>query len=382
MNRNCKKIEEYLVDYLYQELAAKKTLEVEKHLRSCTQCTQTLESWRAIHRAYQRSTEEPQVASYTKQKILAVAEEELLRSPSWNERFLWGLKIATVPIAIFVLVLFLNAQKDPEVEMTKAAPEPAPRRMAARQDAPVPLPVPSAAAPDAGEHKQAELESQASRKVEAPKLKDQSYSDRNEEVSAKEDVRALGSVGEEAPPPSPPAAEGPPMDAVSNMERDASQVKVKVASPQQKAASITAVSKKAEEPLEKAQEQFRSKNVKEGQNLLRQAISSDDEKSLAGKLHEQGSTYQNQGEYGLAITHYENVQSNYKDYSRMDDVLLRLGDSYAEVGEFNKAVNVYRQVSPSQRKIAVERIQRLQKKREAQQQLESLGYISEPKKND
>src|SRR5687768_16879910 len=124
MKMNCKKAEEYLVDYLYQELPAKKTLEIEKHLHTCAQCSTTLESWRTIHRAYQRSAEEPQVAPYTKQKILAIAEEELLRTPSWKERVFWGLKLATVPIAIFVLVLFLNTDKEQEMAMQKVEPEP------------------------------------------------------------------------------------------------------------------------------------------------------------------------------------------------------------------------------------------------------------------
>ena len=124
MNMNCKKAEEYLVDYLYQELPAKKTLEIEKHLQECGNCNATLESWRAIHRAYQRSTEEPLVASYTKQKILAIAEQELLRPRAWSEKFLWALKLATVPLAIFILVLFLNSKKDPpDMALRQAQPD-------------------------------------------------------------------------------------------------------------------------------------------------------------------------------------------------------------------------------------------------------------------
>src|SRR5262245_66620513 len=84
MSMSGKKAEEYLVEYLYQELPAKKTLEIEKHLQECAACAKTLESWRAIHRGYQRSAEEPQVAPYFKQKILAAAEEELTRGPSWT----------------------------------------------------------------------------------------------------------------------------------------------------------------------------------------------------------------------------------------------------------------------------------------------------------
>ena len=387
MNRDCKKIEEYLVDYLYQELPAKKTLLVEKHLRGCKSCAQTLESWTAIHRAYQRTTEEPQIAPYTKQKVLAAAQEELLRSPSWKERVLWGLKLATVPIAIFVIVLFLNSNRELNVAMTKPTPA-APTQVMRDERMPVDS-EPQRAPATVGDKKLRErremTDTELKRKGDEPADLDVISSRREQESLQKDQNKALKSLGyvagNEAPAPSapPPTPDESRYDAAAEGNRENAQIALEEPPVAQKAAAVSNVNK-AEQPFEEAQKQFRSKNVKEGQNLLRQAISYDDERALAGKLHEQGSSYQTQGEYGLAIAQYENVQNNYKDYARMDDVLLRLGDSYAEIGEFNKAVNAYNQVSPAQRKQAIDRIQRLSKKREAQRQLESLGY-TQPKKD-
>src|SRR5215467_8724027 len=100
---NCKKAEKFLIDYVYRELSAKKTVEVEKHLSVCDNCAKTVESWRAIHQGFLRASEEAPAASpYLKQKLLIAAREELDREPSYAERFMVLLKPAVLlPILIF-----------------------------------------------------------------------------------------------------------------------------------------------------------------------------------------------------------------------------------------------------------------------------------------
>ena len=382
MSMNCNKAEEYLVDYLYQELPAKKTLEIEKHLHSCAHCAKTLESWRAIHRAYQRNAEEPQIAPYFKQKILAVAEEELSRSPSWTERFTLGLKFATIPIAIFVIVLFLNQQ---EKKMAMQTPQPEPAAPASKSE--VARDVKQEASPLARERKQ-DSTGYGGKRSEAEysdKLKARPYDERLDKDLAEKNKEEVGSdapVGGIVANEQPPAAAAPAMSAPEEevqqygAEADHQQGK----SQPSTARKVSAISKKtAEEPFQKAQQELEKSNMKGWQSNVQEAISLDDQRALASKLHQEGNIYQSRGEYGKAIPNFEQVQSNYRDYPQRDDVLLRLGDSYAEVGQFDKAVRSYQQVSPSQRKVARDRIQRLQKKQEAQEQLRSLGYVSSDK---
>jgi tetratricopeptide (TPR) repeat protein len=381
MSMNCKKAEEYLVDYLYQELPAKKTLEIEKHLQGCVHCTKTLESWRAIHRAYQRNAEEPQIAPYFKQKILAVAEEELSRSPSWTDRFALGLKFATIPIAIFVIVLFLN-QKEKEIAMTKPQEKvtaPATKSEVARDTRQAETPVERERKQDSfgygGKRSEADYADKLKARPYDERL-DKDVAEKNKEVAAS-DAPAGGPVANEAPPATPPASA--PAQEVQQYGAQA-DYEEQAKSETLGASKISTVSKKTvEEPYQKAQQELERSNMKGWQSNVQEAISLDDQKTLASKLHQEGNVYQSRGEYGKAIPNFEQVQSNYRDYPQRDDVLLRLGDSYAEVGQFDKAVRTYQQVSSPQQRVAKERIQRLQKKQEAQQQLRSLGYVTSDK---
>ena len=386
MNMNCKKAEEYLVDYLYQELPAKKTLEIEKHLRGCTHCSNTLESWRTIHRAYQRTTEEPQIATYTKQKILAFAEEELRRTPGWSEKLLWVIKLATVPVAIFVIVLFLNAKKEPSSDMAMRRNEPQPPASIVQPQSKAEVAKPQQAITGGRKvdlydsNKQVELKRKAANYADPSSPAPATEAPKKEmDQETEEKLRSLGYVsGSDAPAENrsmPAASPAPPPataeeTATSDYRQRTDELSAK------KTGIISKVSKDAPEvPLRKAQQQFEQNNVVEGQKLLNEATASDDGKELADKLYQEGNAFQTRGELGKAIPYYEQVQTNYKNYTRMDEVLLRLGDSYAEVGQFDKAVQTYNQVSPSQQKIARERISRLQKKQEAQKQLETLGYV-------
>ena len=108
-----------------------------------------------------------------------------------------------------------------------------------------------------------------------------------------------------------------------------------------------------------------------------QAISKDKNKTLASQFHEAGITYQQNKEPQQAIVQFNLVLNNYPDYSNAPDVLLRLGDSYAEIGQYGNAIKVFRQLSRMEgmRNIANERISNLESQQKVQEQLRSLGYI-------
>ena len=385
MSMNCKKAEEYLVEYLYQELPAKKTLEIEKHLRDCAVCAKTLESWRAIHRGYQRSAEEPQVAPYFKQKILAAAEDELLRTPSWSDRLLFGLKIATVPIAIFLVLIVFNETRNHTANIAM-------KNDGNVQQAP-------AVVSETGARQQEETKAPVQAKQQLQDYRDrrESYANndklntapqdfekrlKDEKESAKKETNSLERSDMDQPAASPPASEpAPQQEEQSYGAAKPDQREIAQAPAEQKGATISPVSKSkiADAQWTLAQTNLENNNVKEAQKNYQEAISQDSYKALASELHQNGIIYQNKGEYAKAILQYNLVQTNYRDYPEMDDLLLRLGDSYAAVGQFDKAVKAYRQVSPGQQKTAQQRIQQLQKKREAQEQLKTLGYVDSNK---
>ena len=380
MSMNCNKAEEYLVDYLYQELPAKKTLEIEKHLHSCARCAKTLESWRAIHRAYQRNAEEPQVAPYFKQKILAVAEEELSRPRSWTERFGLGLKLATIPIAIFVIVLFLN-QKEKEIASVRPQQEvaaPASKMEPARDTRQLKTSATRERKQDStgygGKRSEADYATDKLQARPYDERLDKDVAEKNKEVAAVSDAPAEGQVANEEPPAAP-AASAP----LQGVEQFGAEPKYEQAKPEPTAAKKGRIAETADVSFRQAQQDLERSNMKGWQSNVQEAISLDDQRALASKLHQEGNIYQSRGEYGKAIPNFEQVQLNYRDYPQRDDVLLRLGDSYAEVGQFDKAVRAYQQISRSQQKVARDRIQRLQKKQEAQEQLRSLGYVSSDK---
>src|SRR3990172_322088 len=165
---NCKKAETYLVEYLYQELSAKKTVAIEKHLHACDHCTKTLESWRAIHRGYQRSAEELQPSPYLKQRLLVMAREQLSRTPSIAERLFLGFKIAALPILIFGILMVFNLQKQKptEIAQTKKATPAAPAQMV-------------------------DKESRLARTVESPKRRDAGSTQYNTEGKISKDEMSL-----------------------------------------------------------------------------------------------------------------------------------------------------------------------------------------------
>ena len=105
---DCNRAEKLLVEYVYQELSAKATVKLEKHLHLCDRCSKTLENWQAIHRGFQKSTGETAVPPYLKQRILVSAKEELQLKPTFSEMFVSFLRPAMVaPVIIFGLIALL-----------------------------------------------------------------------------------------------------------------------------------------------------------------------------------------------------------------------------------------------------------------------------------
>src|SRR5262249_31938134 len=118
MSMNCKKAETLLVEYLYEELSAQKTLELERHLQSCDQCSATLESWRAIHNGYQKMEDLPAPSPFLKQRIVAAAEEELARKPSFATRLFAVLRPAiAIPVILVALLALWPLWMEKKTEM-------------------------------------------------------------------------------------------------------------------------------------------------------------------------------------------------------------------------------------------------------------------------
>ncbi|HJZ13676.1 MAG TPA: zf-HC2 domain-containing protein, partial [Acidobacteriota bacterium] len=114
----CEKCEKLLVGYLYQELSAKRMIEVEKHLQSCRICARTLESWQTIHAGYQKTTVDEEASPFLKQRILMAAKEQLTKEPSWIQSALAVLKpVIVLPIIVVSLLAVLYMQFTPARKM-------------------------------------------------------------------------------------------------------------------------------------------------------------------------------------------------------------------------------------------------------------------------
>ncbi len=368
MSMNCKKAEEHLVEYLYQELSAGKTLQIEKHLKTCRSCARTLENWRAIHRGYQQSSEDSQVSPFLKQRILAAAEEELRRSPSWSERIFWGVKILAVPVALFVILLVLNIewQNSTDVAMTKQQAEPSPAVSESKAESPKPV----SSVPDTKLYDRPRRDDTDKPREESGYR--QQILEKGKDIAAETESKKQYAASPSAPPLEQPAASEPEQlgAAVGGKTAEVDEI-----IPQQK--TRMAFNQTVGDQFNESQVQLQKNDVKRAKEIADSAISNDPNRSLASQFHQYGVNYQNQGEYGKAILNFQLVQSNYRDYRYIDDVLLGLGDSFAEVGEFDKAEQAYKQMSTAKQSISQDRIRRLTRKKEAQEQLKSLGYVDQ-----
>lgn len=410
---DCHKAEKLLVEYLYQELSPEKTLEVEKHLETCDACAKTLHNWRGIHRGFQRSNDVPQPAPFLKTRILAAAREEVVRKPAWSEQILSWVKPALIlPILVFgLLVLLFLPNRQPE--MAKASKVPAQSTPALLPAAPPPQKTaeldkesleklkslgyigeakqqPPASAPAADFRSKTERQSTEARdRIATGTLAEKAKENETglqQELAGGERSQALKDATqaenqpaqEPAPPPqysldvqqqkkmaqSPPSAAAP-----ANMEQP-SEVAAGAGKPDAKLANF-----------DKAQFYFKNNDLASGKNAADEAIRSDKDSSLAAQFHQAGRQYQEQGETQQAIVQYNLVLNNYPSYNQNADVLLRLGESYEQIGEYDKAIRVYQQLEriASMKNVASEKLRTLSKKRQVQEQLRSLGYVDKNK---
>lgn len=407
---DCSKAEKLLVEYLYQELSPEKTLEMEKHLETCDACAKTLENWRGIHRGFQRSNDIPQPQPFLKTRILAAAREEAERRPSLAERLLFWVKPAVIlPVVIFglLVLLFMPARQS---DMAKAkAPAQAettstPAVAAQREAQPA----------EGGRVTTKEVKDLKAlgyvggEKTDQPST--EAYSDelrrkeevdaersRDQEVSSTLDDKAkkTGYFGEPAAAPTAPGKREPsavyeaqPAD-VAPQENKLAEKQVAApapalqsppqAAPSQAASGLVAGTKPDETEANFQKAQFLSKNndLPQAKKAAEDAIRTDKDRALASQFHEAGRQYQSQGEPQQAILQYNLVLKNYPDYSGSPDVLLRLGESYEQVGEYVNAIRTYEQLGQiaSMKKVADEKMRTLTKKKQVQEQLRSLGYV-------
>lgn len=396
---NCKKAEKLLIDYLYQELSAKKTLAVEKHLQTCEKCTKTAESWRAIHQGFHRAAEdEPSASPYLKQKLLIAAREELDRKQTFAERFMGLLKpVVLLPIVIFAIatILYFPWKSRQKMEIAQFSP--------ARKVAPAGnQELLKAEQTKTGTLTDYDLNKKKTDELQSYRNKDASFSYReqpkqaaksqNLSQSQRDKLRGLGYIsGREEkratptePSPASPAPVAPPSanepEATNAQMAARPQIAQEVAPEAQPTVMSKAEAKETGDSyFQEAQSSFQQNDLKNGQRLNQQAVEHDGARSLAGQFYQTGIQYQQNRDCEKAILQFSMVVNNYRDYSGMENVLLRLGDCYAEIGQIQAAKKIYTQLLQysSSKQIATQKIQEIDKKIQTQEQLKALGYVSQ-----
>lgn len=416
---DCKKAEKLLVEYLYQELSPKYTVDLEKHLQVCDKCIQTLENWRAIHRGYQKTTDEAPAVPYLRQRILSAAKEELQRKPSFSERFFTVLKPALIlPVILFGLIATLMLYQT-KPKMMSEAPMP-PAKVIPEQ------PSVSSSSLDFDKRKAAEGERYSESKPDT--YRNERAKPLDEETSEK--LKSLGYIstgseerdrltsadkkagGKDAPynkeyeqnAPAPKTIE--PQREEAPQEQNASKnetgqvaggaiapatppssAPAPIQAQQLEAKKMAKAATTPERDFEVAQENFSRNNLNDGIAVANQAIQNDKSQGradLAVQFHEAGKRYQQNKEPEQAIVQYNLVLNNYPAYSGTPDVLLRLAESYEQRGDYDQAVKTYQQLAqyPTMKNTAVRRIGDMQKKQKARDQLRSLGYTDQQQKNN
>ena len=398
---NCKKAEKLLVEYLYQELSPSQTVAIEKHLQSCENCAKTLESWRAIHGGFQNS-DYPEVSPYLKQKILTAARQELTRKPTFMERFSFLLKPSFVlPVMIFgLLALFyipFRANRNTEIVMaSKPQPSPAVSQMTEAQ--------PNKQEVDRLESRtnsersdggyREKTKEEALTKSKDSKLRDSSVAQRQpedyEKAAAAKEAGSLNgfnqasqenenkkSMTAASPPaeiaqasPAPPPASEPPQ-AEGGQKYDEKNAVGGMLAYKSQSIENNAVT------FQRAQMQIKNNELSKGRETAQQAIDQDKGGSLASQFHQAGVQYQKEHENDKAILQFNLLMKNYPDYPQRADVLLRLGDSYRELGRYDEAQKTYEQLLALQpsNKTAAQRLMLLNKRKQSEEQLRSLGYV-------
>jgi TolA-binding protein len=407
---DCKKAEKRLVEYLYQELSPKYTVDLEKHLQVCDKCTQTLENWRAIHRGYQKTTDEAPAVPYLRQRILSAAKEELQRKPSFSERFFLVLKPALIlPVILFGLIATLMLYQTKPKQMSQAPVHAVPEQPSVSSSS---LDLDKTKAPKREMYKAESKPDTYSNEREKPvdketeeKLRSLGYigtgsEKRDRLAAADEKAGAKDNRNKEYRQDAPASrTEGlEPQKELAPQEQNASKNETGQAAggaiaPSTPPASAPAqvqqleakkMAKVAEPTFEEAQNYFRNNNLNDGKVVAEQVIQNDKSQGRADfavQFHEAGKRYQEHKEPEQAIVQYNLVLNNYPGYSGSPDVLLRLAESYEQIGDYDQALKVYQQLSqyPAMKNTAVRRIGDMQKKQKTRDQLKSLGYTDEKK---
>lgn len=389
---NCKQAEKLLVEFLYQELSAKKTVAVEKHLQVCDHCTRTLENWQAIQRGYRKSSAEAEAPPYLKQRILVAAREELARKPSVWEQFNTFVKPAIVlPVIVFLLLALLVTwhQEQPKttIDMAQKKPETPSsesttgfREIANLRDG------------DEQVKRASKTKSIADDKERLPggdksDTRNDSPAEKMElsEKRIKQADQVSGYEGTASEPAKIGELESRMAENKLKKEENAKALQTPApAAPapaveRQEVSTKTVAESNEEETFQQAQYWFKNNQLNQGKIVADQAISKDKSKALASQFHQAGITYQQNKEPQQAIVQFNLVLNNYPDYPNSPDVLLRLGDSYTQIAEYDNAIKVFRQLArfEGMKKVATERISNLQNQQKVQEQLRSLGYVDQ-----
>lgn len=388
---NCKQAEKLLVEFLYQELSAKKTIAVEKHLQVCDPCTRTLENWQAIHRGYRKSTAEAEAPPYLKQRILVAAREELTQKPSVWEQFSTFLKPAIVlPVIVFLLLaLFVTwHQEQPQttIDMVQKKPETprsesttGSREIANLRDRDEELKRASKTKSIADDKERFRGGDKSDTRNDMPAEKMELSKKRLKQAD-----QVSGYEGAASEPAKTGELESRMAENKLKKEDDARAQQIPPAAPapaveRQESLPKTMAESNEEETFQQAQYWFKNDQLNQGKIVADQAISKDKSKSLASPFHQAGIKYQQNKEPQKAILQFNLVLNNYPDYSNSPDVLVRLGDTYAQIGQYENAIKVFQQLArfEGMRKVATERISNLQNQQKVQEQLRSLGYVDQ-----
>ncbi|HSE40975.1 MAG TPA: zf-HC2 domain-containing protein [Acidobacteriota bacterium] len=390
---DCKKAEKLLVEYLYQELSPRQTVDVERHLEVCDACSATLDNWRAIHRGYQKTMEEAPAVPYLSQRILAAAKEELQRKPSFYEKFIVILKPALIlPVLIFALIATLMLYQKQDKQMAKSLtvsekPASAPESSIRAKDREQKRDLDAALNKQEGERR-SEV-GRLDKEQDGEKFRSLDYvgSSEDKPTRAADEITESGAdqklksapreyyeqQSKEQPIAGEPQAEAPKQaETLKNEEYPVAQAGAQTPPP-------AAPSKNAglkDDSFEAAQSNFRNNNLPEGLAVAKKVIENDKSGSEAVRFHQAGIQYQNSKEPEQAIVQFNLVLNNYPGYGNSPDVIRRLAESYEQIGDYDKALKAYEQLSryPTMKATARQRIGEMQKRQKSRDQLRSLGY--------
>jgi tetratricopeptide (TPR) repeat protein len=413
---DCNKAEKLLVEYLYQELSPKYTVDLEKHLQVCDKCTQTLENWRAIHRGYQKTTEEAPAVPYLRQRILSAAKDELQRKPSFSERFFTVLKPALIlPVILFGLIatLMLYQNKPKQMSQAPAVGKVVPEQPSISSSS---LDLDKRRAANGERYSESKPDTYRNERAKMPAAEDQEKlksslgytstgsEERDRLTAADEKAGSKDAASKEYKQNAPADIAEEPLpqrEIVQPKEQNASKSEIgqaggsfaPAAPPASAPAPLQAqqleakkMAKVAEPSFEEAQNQFRQNNLNDGVNTSNVLIQQDKNQGRADyavQFHEAGKYYQKNKEPEQAIVNLNLVANNYPNYSGLPDVLLRLAESYEQIGDYNQALKTYQQLAqyPTMKSTADRRINDMQKKQKTRDQLKSLGYTDQQKNN-